>query len=165
MTGFDGSAGSAVVTSTEALLWTDGRYFLQASQQLDENWTLMKDGSPDVPTQNAWLTSHCNVGDVVGADPNIFSARMWASLVAALTNSGCVLKPIVPNLVDIVWGAAQPAKPQNKIFPLDVKYTGKLAVEKLATLREKMKEQKTSVLLVSALDEIACKHFLIIFKF
>lgn len=146
-----------MVTQTEALLWTDGRYYLQASQQLDDNWTLMKDGLPDVLTQNAWLASHCETGDVVGADPNLFSARMWASLAAALTNSGCVLKAILPNLVDIVWGAAQPVKPQNEIFTLNVKYAGKFTNDKLIAVREKMTEQKVSVLLVSALDEVACK--------
>ena len=52
---FSGSAGTAVVTLQQALLWTDGRYHLQASQQLDENWTLMKDGLPDVPKLEEWL--------------------------------------------------------------------------------------------------------------
>lgn len=44
LTGFTGSAGTAIVTNNEALLWTDGRYYLQASQEMDENWTLMKEG-------------------------------------------------------------------------------------------------------------------------
>ena len=52
---FSGSAGMAVVTLQQALLWTDGRYHLQASQQLDENWTPMKDGVPDVPKLEEWL--------------------------------------------------------------------------------------------------------------
>ena len=52
---FSGSAGTAVVTLDQALLWTDGRYHLQASQELDQNWTLMRDGLPDVPKLEEWL--------------------------------------------------------------------------------------------------------------
>lgn len=55
ITGFTGSAGTAIVTQNEALLWTDGRYFLQASQQLDSNWSLMKEGLPSTPTQGIFL--------------------------------------------------------------------------------------------------------------
>lgn len=51
ISGFTGSAGTAVVTQKEACLWTDGRYYLQASQELDENWTLMKESLPGTPTQ------------------------------------------------------------------------------------------------------------------
>ena len=119
----------------------------------------MKSGNPDVLTQNEWLSKHCKVGDVVGADPNLFSARMWASVADALKNSGCNLKPVVPNLIDLVWAEKQPKKPQNKIFPLDVKYTGKTINEKLIILREKMIDQKTGILLISALDEVACNEF------
>mmetsp|Transcript_13542 Transcript_13542/g.33407 ORF Transcript_13542/g.33407 Transcript_13542/m.33407 type:complete len:112 (+) Transcript_13542:54-389(+) len=56
LTNFTGSAGTAVVTATRALLWTDGRYFLQAGEQLDGDvWTLMKDRLPDTPSIEAWL--------------------------------------------------------------------------------------------------------------
>lgn len=51
ISGFTGSAGTAIVTLKEALLWTDGRYYLQASQELDENWTLMKESLPETPSQ------------------------------------------------------------------------------------------------------------------
>lgn len=51
ISGFDGSAGTAIITQDEARLWTDGRYYLQASEQLDSNWKLMKEGLPDTPTQ------------------------------------------------------------------------------------------------------------------
>lgn len=51
ISGFDGSAGTAIITKDEARLWTDGRYYLQASQQLDSSWKLMKEGLPDTPTQ------------------------------------------------------------------------------------------------------------------
>ncbi|EWM22705.1 peptidase m24 family protein [Nannochloropsis gaditana] len=58
VTGFSGSAGTAVVTPEHALLWTDGRYFLQASQELGPDWVLMKALEKGVPTVEAWLASH-----------------------------------------------------------------------------------------------------------
>lgn len=51
ISGFTGSAGTAIVTKDKALMWTDGRYYLQATQQMDNNWTLMKDGMPTTPSQ------------------------------------------------------------------------------------------------------------------
>ncbi|KAN0123667.1 Creatinase, partial [Lactarius tabidus] len=56
ISGFNGSAGTAIVTKDKAYLFTDGRYFLQAEQQLDKNWTLMKQGLPDVPTWQESIT-------------------------------------------------------------------------------------------------------------
>ena len=58
ISGFDGSAGTAVVTADDALLWTDGRYFLQATQQLGEGWTLMKDRLPETVSIDAWLAAY-----------------------------------------------------------------------------------------------------------
>lgn len=55
ISGFSGSAGTAVISMNQAALWTDGRYFLQASQQLDTDWTLMKMGQTETPSQNDWL--------------------------------------------------------------------------------------------------------------
>lgn len=156
MTGFDGSAGTAVVTQTEALLWTDGRYYLQASQQLDNNWTLMKDGLPDVLTQTQWFQKNCKPGDLVGVDPSLMSTRQWNTLVAAFDNQGCIMTAVKENLVDKVWDD-QPAQPSNKVIPLNVKFAGKLVGQKLIEIREKMKEHSAKVLIVTALDEIACK--------
>lgn len=73
ISGFTGSAGTAVVTEKEALLWTDGRYFQQAEEQLDENWTLMKDGLAATPTMGNWLSIHLAAGDRVGVDGNLLS--------------------------------------------------------------------------------------------
>ena len=55
VSGFTGSAGTAIITASQALMWTDGRYHLQASQEMDENWTLMKDGLAETPSQADWL--------------------------------------------------------------------------------------------------------------
>lgn len=157
ITGFDGSAGTAIVTQKEALLWTDGRYYQQATNQLDSNWTLMKDGLPSTPTMGAWLSKHCKDGEVIGVDSSLLSTRTWNSLQSALENSGCNLKGVSYNLVDLVWGDAQPAAPQNKIIPLDVQYSGKFISDKVKEVRDKMNDQNVSLLALTALDEIACE--------
>lgn len=98
VTGFTGSAGTAVVTEREAALWTDGRYFIQADQQLDCQWSIMKTGldnvisqfilffiklyfkpinNEKVPTVSEWLRKSLRTGDRVGADPKLVSADQW----------------------------------------------------------------------------------------
>lgn len=88
ITGFTGSAGTAVVTQKEALLWTDGRYHQQAEQQLDENWTLMRDGLPATPTINNWLSENLSAGNRVGVDGNLLSFRVWSPMQSALNSNG-----------------------------------------------------------------------------
>lgn len=88
ITGFTGSAGTAVVTQKEALLWTDGRYHQQAEQQLDANWTLMKDGLSATPSINNWLCEHLSAGDRVGVDGNLLSFRVWSPMQSALSSNG-----------------------------------------------------------------------------
>ncbi|XP_055524456.1 xaa-Pro aminopeptidase ApepP [Wyeomyia smithii] len=154
ISGFDGSAGTAVVTEREALLWTDGRYYQQAGKQLDSNWTLMRDGQPATPTIDAWLAKVLQPGCRVGVDANLMSTRAWNPLQTSLKSAGCSLLPISPNLIDLVW-KDQPAAPQNPIFPLGLHLTGQSVAEKLAAVREKMVEKRATVLVVSALDEIA----------
>lgn len=156
ITGFTGSAGTAVVTQTEALLWTDGRYYQQATKQLDENWKLMKDGLPDTLTIVQWLQKHCKEGDRVGVDANLYSTRAWNNLVTAFENEGCIMTAVTKNLVDEVWDD-QPAPPNNPVIALDIQYAGKTVAEKLVYIREKMAEQEAKVLVVTALDEVACK--------
>ena len=99
ISGFTGTSGTAVVTANKAVLWTDGRYYLQADQQLDCHWILMKSGQPQVPCVyiqmslfsnmykndthqqvldvGRWLKSSLSSGDRVGADPKLVSANQW----------------------------------------------------------------------------------------
>lgn len=158
ITGFTGSAGTAVITQEKALLWTDGRYYQQATLQLDGNWTLMKDGLPETPTYTQWLQKNCKAGDRVGVDANLLSTRAWATLAVAFENEGCVMTAVKENLVDLVWDD-QPGPPSSELLALDVKFAGKLVSQKLIEIREKMTEQSAKVLIVTALDEIACNLF------
>lgn len=128
----------------------------QAALQLDENWTLMKDGLPDTPTMAQWLQKNCKSGERIGVDANLMSTRAWQLLATAFENQGCIMTAVKENLVDMVWDD-QPSQPANPVITLDVQFAGKLIGQKLVEIREKMKEQEANVLVVTNLDEIACK--------
>ncbi|EJD43382.1 Creatinase/aminopeptidase [Auricularia subglabra TFB-10046 SS5] len=154
ISGFDGSAGCAVITHNHALMFTDGRYFLQAGQQLDGNWTLMKQGLKDVPTWQEYLAKHLPEETRIGVDATLLTIADADSLADTLKPRRSELVPLTNNLVDAVW-TDRPARPQNPVFALDIKYTGKSSADKLADLRKHIADKKFSAHVVTALDEIA----------
>ncbi|CAG8719804.1 2756_t:CDS:2, partial [Acaulospora morrowiae] len=156
ISGFTGSAGLAVVSADSAALFTDGRYFLQASKQLDHNWTLMKQGLPDVPTWQEYL-QNLPKGSKIGIDPTLITAPDARTLSESLGRNGSSLVPTDENLVDLVWGDARPPRPTNPLIVLEERYTGKPYKEKIANLREELAKEKRYGFVVSALDEIACQ--------
>ncbi|KAI0258993.1 Creatinase/aminopeptidase [Gloeopeniophorella convolvens] len=148
ISGFNGSAGIAVVTKENAYLFTDGRYFLQAEHQLDNNWTLMRQGLPDVPTWQDFVTKNVTKPASAGIDPVLITATDAKSFTE--TNFS-----FTENLVDEVWGSARPARPKNTVFALDVKYAGQALTAKLTHVRQELEKQKARALTVTMLDEIA----------
>ncbi|KAI9345119.1 peptidase M24, structural domain-containing protein [Pilaira anomala] len=155
ISGFTGSAGFAVITLKEAALFTDGRYFLQASQQLDNNWTLMKQGNPGVPTWQEYLVKNVPSGSRIGLDPKLINAVDAHQLTLQLQTLGSCLVPLKENLIDLAWGKDRPESPKDKIFVQPVKYTGKTIQEKLKDLRDYIGSKNAYGTIVSALDEIA----------
>jgi len=106
VSGFTGSAGTALITQDKALLWTDGRYFLQALKEMDTNWMLMKDRLPETPSRGEWLVENLEPGSFVGADPMLVSRTAWNDLKDQLEDGGHQLVAVEQNLVDVVWEAA-----------------------------------------------------------
>ncbi|KAJ2736712.1 hypothetical protein H4R23_001972, partial [Coemansia sp. Cherry 401B] len=156
ISGFDGSAGCAVITMDKASMFTDGRYFLQASKQMDANWTLMKCGTPGVPTWQEYLTNHLPAGTRVGIDPTLLAAAEGGRLSAALkSRGGGDLVAIEDNLVDIVWGSQRPARPEDKAFIQPMEYAGESHTSKIARVREQIEKEGAEGLIVAALDEVA----------
>ena len=108
LSGFTGSNGFAVVTSTSAALWTDGRYYLQAEDQLDCNWILMRADEPDTPDWWDWLEEDSK-SDVLekefqlGADPALTAADDWLQWKENLSKKNIVLKSIIDNPIDKIW--------------------------------------------------------------
>ncbi|KAF9571074.1 hypothetical protein EC968_001058 [Mortierella alpina] len=154
ISGFTGSAGLAVVSLETAALFTDGRYFLQASQQLDSNWTLMKSGLPEVPTWQEYLVKNLPAGSRIGIDPNVFTATDAYKLEADLAKVGSSLVPTTANLVDLIW-EGRPARPASKLMTLSTKTTGRTHTEKIQQLRRDLEKKGVAGFVVSGLDEIA----------
>lgn len=157
ITGFRGSYGTAIITENKAALWTDGRYYAQASWELDppEDWILMKDGTIGTPSQDEWLKSVLPMKSTIAVDPDLISYSTWAQLQLSLTEAGHCLYPIKQNLIDVLWGDEQPLPTLNPVFPQLFMYTGKKSVEKIEECRKEMIENRAAVLVITALDEIA----------
>ncbi|XP_022096569.1 xaa-Pro aminopeptidase 1-like isoform X2 [Acanthaster planci] len=155
ISGFTGSFGTAIVTNDIAALWTDGRYFLQAAQQMDSNWTLMKHGLKTTPTQEDWLVKNLPKGARVGVDPFLFAHDQWKKFSVTLSQEGLSLVPTVVNLVDLVWGDERPSPPFDQVTVLETKYAGVTWPEKIKRMQEAMTTKDAQYLVLTALDEIA----------
>lgn len=152
---FTGSAGDVVVTATEAGLWTDSRYFLQAEQQLDSSvFTLFKMGLPDVPSFKVWISKKLKEGEALGLDPKLISHREFLSLNDELEARSTLIKCIKENLVDAVWDD-RPEPPKGIIKVHEEKYSGESVTSKLKRLREKMAENGADAHVITMLDSIA----------
>ena len=159
LTKFTGSAGTAVVTLKEAALWTDGRYFLQAVAEMDPaSWVLMKDRLPGTATIGEWLNEVLAAeggGARVGADPYTMSYEGWLRLERELAEGGNLLVATPANLVDAVWGSGRPARPSEPVLPLDIAFTGRRWQEKVEEVRGEMRVKGASLLVLTALDDVA----------
>ena len=153
ISGFTGSAGFCLIGKRDALLWTDGRYFLQAEQELDlTHWQLQRQGTND-PTLSEWL---CAQGQSlrIGVDPKLLSIHAVTQQQTQLHAAKHQLIPICDNLVDLIW-SYQPALPQKAIHQLDTKYSGRSCEDKIHALRKFLTREKQASIVISALDEIA----------
>ncbi|XP_034546661.1 xaa-Pro aminopeptidase 2 [Notolabrus celidotus] len=154
MTGFTGSAGTAIVTPTKAALWTDSRYWVQAERQLDCNWELEKDVS--IMSIAEWLISEVPSGGEIGFDPFLFSLQTQENYNMNLDSSNRSLKSIPANLVDKVW-TSRPSIPPDDITRLPDRVIQRSWQVKVEDIRNQMKDNpyEPTALLLSALDETA----------
>ncbi|XP_063350715.1 xaa-Pro aminopeptidase 2 [Pelmatolapia mariae] len=154
MTGFTGSAGTAVVTLNKAALWTDSRYWVQAERQMDCNWELEKDVS--ISSVAEWLISQVPKGDEIGFDPFLFSLKTQEDYNINLESSDRSLKSITENLVDKVW-KERPSVPPDSLTRLPDRVIQRTWQEKVEHIRTQMGDSpyKPTGLLLSALDETA----------
>ena len=139
ITGFTGSAGTAVVSKTEARLWTDGRYFIQAAKQLEGTTVeLMKMGQPGVPKIGEYLETALAEGENVGFDGRVVSVTEGEEYekIASEKNGKVVY---AYDLIDEVW-EDRPILSEEPVFELEQKYTGETVESKLARTRAAMKE-------------------------
>uniref|UniRef100_A0A0E0HLY3 Aminopeptidase P N-terminal domain-containing protein n=1 Tax=Oryza nivara TaxID=4536 RepID=A0A0E0HLY3_ORYNI len=156
LTGFTGSAGTAVVTKDKAALWTDGRYFLQAEKELSHDWTLMRSGNQGVPTTSEWLNEVLPSGCRVGIDPFLFSFDAAEELKDAISEKNHELVLIKDlNLVDEIWGESRPEPPKERTRVHGIKYAGVDVPSKLSFVRSQLAENGCNAVVISLLDEVA----------
>lgn len=152
MSGFTGSAGTAVFTKDKALMWTDGRYFIQASQQMDGTEVeLMKMGEPGVPVLEDYVREALPEKGILGFDGRTISSREGEVYEDIAKSKSASIKYEV-DLVDEVW-SDRPSVPKEKIFELEEKYTGESVKSKLDRVREVMKSKGANVHVIATLDD------------
>lgn len=154
ISGFNGSAGTAVVTLNDAALWTDSRYFLAAASQLEGTpFRLMKECVPGTPTIVQWLTEVLPTGSTIGIDGWCSSADEVNTTEQGLEQNGLHLK-LTANPADALWDG-RPALPDHPVRIQPLAYAGRSVTEKLSLIRQAMATNKADGLILAALDEIA----------
>lgn len=153
ISGFNGSAGTVIVTLNEAALWTDSRYFLQAEEQLEGTGILlMKEKLPDTLSITDWLGTMLKPGDTVGIDPTVNNrdqAEAWADELTS--KSGISLTHIPTEWWDELW-SLRPQLPCEEVEIQPLPLAGESCTSKLTRIRKEIGEK---TLIISALDDIA----------
>ena len=157
ISGFNGSAGTAVVTMAEAALWTDSRYFLAAEEQLrGTEFTLMKEKVDGTPTIIKWLGMKLSAvaSPVVGIDGTVNSAAFVEALIAGLRAEGGITVRTNLDPLARIW-ADRPPVPLDKAVIHPLEYAGEPCRSKLERIRRALKERHACGMLAAALDDIA----------
>ena len=154
ITGFTGSAGTAVITMDQAGLWTDGRYFIQAAAQLaNSEVELFKMGEENVPTVIEFIRDHLVQGGGLGFDGRVINGRLGTEL-KELAEQKKASFHTSQDLVGMIW-EERPAMPMEPVFLLEEQYTGESTTSKIKRVREKMKQSNADVHILTSLDDIA----------
>lgn len=154
MSGFTGSAGTLVVTQTQAGLWTDGRYFIQAEAQLKNSGIdLYKMGMKGVLSVEDFVAENIPEEGKLGLDGRVINSRLGINLEKRLKEKNASIS-YNRDIVDEIW-EDRPALSCEPAFLLDIQYVGKSRKEKLEDLRKKLEEEKADVFILTCLDDIA----------
>ncbi|WP_061308727.1 MULTISPECIES: aminopeptidase P family protein [Clostridium] len=154
ITGFTGSAGTALIGIEKGILWTDGRYFIQAEQQLkDSGIELYKMRIPGWPTLHEWLMENMKSGETVSFDGRLFSANEYKEF-KKIKDKKDINIVMNKDLIEEIWND-KPELPKEKAFLHDIKYCGKSAKEKIEEVRVEMKKMGAQSYIISSLDDIA----------
>ena len=155
ISGFNGSAGTAVVTLTAAALWTDSRYFLAAEEQLKgTEYQLMKLKIEGTPTVAEWIGRECGPGAEVAVDGMVNATNAVRDLIGDLRKQGGITLRTNFDPLKLIW-KDRPAIPENpvEIYPLE--YAGEATHDKIGRIRRALRERHADGMLMAALDDIA----------
>lgn len=154
MSGFTGSAGTLIVTQEEAGLWTDGRYFIQAEEQLKGSTiNLFRIGEDKVPTIEEYLIEKMPKDSVLGFDGKVISATQGKDYLEKLKFKNIKIE-YCDDLIDILWKERNNL-PNENAFLLDIRYCGESFSSKLNRLRNEIKKKKATIHIITTLDDIA----------
>lgn len=154
ITGFTGSAGTAVITQEEVGLWTDGRYFVQAAKQIaDSEVKLFPMGEPDVPTVKEYAKKHLPKGGNIGFDGTCMVAKDGEAFAQMTKEKGGCIKAD-QDLIGKIW-EQRPVLSSAPVWVLEQQYAGVSTSDKLSHIREKMQERECDCHLVTSLYDIA----------
>lgn len=153
ITGFTGSAGTAVITQDMAGLWTDGRYFIQAERQMADNEVkLFKMGEPGVPTVEEFLENLLTEGQCLGFDGKTVAAHTGERIVKKMEKKG-VKVSCGEDLIGLIW-EDRPALSCEPVWELDLCWSGKSRADKIAQIRGLLKEAEGDIFLLTSLEDI-----------
>ena len=153
ITGFTGSAGTAVITLHDAKLWTDGRYFLQAAKQLEGTGvTLMKMFEPGVPTIEEYLEAELKSGQTLSFDGRVVSVGEGDAYASIAKKNGAKID-YQEDLIDAIW-TDRPSLSEEPVWFLEEKYSGESTESKLSRIRKEMEDAGCDTHIVSTLDDI-----------
>ena len=154
ISGFDGSAGTVVVTMDKALLWTDSRYWLAAEKSLaGTGYDLMKDGAAETPSITEWLCGNLPDGARVGVDGTVCSIAETKAWNSELSAAGIVLAAVTDPFA-VIWDS-RPKLPMGVVDILPLEHAGESTKEKLSRLRAALASQGADGVLLTMLDEVA----------
>lgn len=153
ISGFNGSAGTVVITANKAGLWTDSRYFLQAASQLEGSGIELYKILPETPTIPDFLLHELSEGQTVGLNGETYSAADARVLKLKLKKKGILLKTDL-SLIDPIW-KDRPAIPDAPLFEMPVELSGQSTEDKLIAINDKVHEAGADCTVLSALDEVA----------
>lgn len=154
ISGFTGSAGTVLVTKDKALLWTDGRYFIQAEREIsDSEFELMKMNTLGFPTYMEYLADNLKDGNIIGYNGKTMDNKSIDDLKGQLGHENIVFEERY-DLVGEIW-EGRPRMNAGEAFALSEIYTGKSAGDKIQEVREEMKKKGADYFLLSSLDDIA----------
>jgi Xaa-Pro aminopeptidase len=154
ITGFTGSAGTAVITMKQAGVWTDSRYFLQAAQQLEgTGFDLFKMGMPETPDMIDWIVEQVGNGGKVGIDGMVYATSEAKTLKNKLESKGIALETRFDPFEEI-W-KDRPEIPKNKIFTLPKEITGESTKNKIKRIVEEIEKARAEGIVIATLDAVA----------
>ena len=155
ISGFNGSAGTAVVTLHSAALWTDSRYFIAAAQQLEgTEFQLMRERIDGTPTIAEWLGQECGPGAEVALDGMCSSASAVKELIDELRKQGGITLRTNFDVLQRIW-TDRPAIPMAPIVPQPLEYAGEDVASKLMRIRQALRQVHADGMLMASLDDIA----------